>query len=297
MIHLKKMGTRYVAPPMFEGASLAQTVYLKDLIGDAFHHYIMKYDGVRMDSIRADDDLVRLKPLMFAYAYSLEFEKNIERCKGDIEIFKKDLQNIDTFARVYCHTVVPYFLTNTWVDEINGDKKEKIIEISTTYRTMIDALIEPFYQATAHVPVRPSFIFYSGKYVEGSWEDFLKDNGFEYIEEEVENIKELKGTVAYKGNVKGIAKIILSPNDFHKLNEGDILVAPMTTPLYVPIMYKASAFVTDDGGVTTHTHVLMRLYGKKMKKPCITGTKMATRVFVDGDEIEVNALNGSVRIL
>ncbi len=290
MITLKKIGTRYVAPPMFEGASLAQTVYLRDLIGDSFRHYIMRYDGVRMDSIRSEDDMVRLKPLMFAYAYSPNFEKNIELCREKIAVFKKDMQNIDAFAQVYCHAMVPYFVTNTWIDDMDPVHKDRVIAISTEYRTMIDALVEPFYTATAHVPVRPSFIFYSGNYVEGSWEDFLKENNFEYTEEQVEKVTELKGTVAYKGNVKGIAKIILSPNDFHKLNEGDILVAPMTTPLYVPIMYKASAFVTDDGGITCHAAIIAR----EMKKPCITGTKSATKLIKSGDRITVDCEKGIV---
>lgn len=297
MTKLVKIGTRFVAPPMFQGACLAQTAYLRDLIGDAFHHYIMRYDGVRMDAIRSEDDLIRLKPLMLAYASSPDFEKNIARCEQQIEVFKKDMTDIDAFARVYCHTIVPYFLTNTWLDDIDPAQRERIIEVSTQYRTMIDVLVEPFYKATAHIPVRPSFIFYSGDYVEGSWENFLKENNFEYAEERVERVTELKGIVAYKGNVRGIAKIILSPNDFHKLEEGDILVVPMTTPLYLPILHKAAGIVTDEGGILSHSHTLLKLYGRQVCKPCITGTRMATTVFGDGDLLEIDAVNGTVHIL
>lgn len=297
MTKLVKIGTRYVAPPMFEAASLAQTVYLRDLIGDAFRHYIMRYDGVRMDSIRSEEDLVRLKPLMFAYAYSPDFENNIKLCKEKIEIFKRDMTQVDAFAQVYSHAIVPHFVTNTWIEEVDPEKKEQIVSISAQYRTMIDALTEPFFKATEHVPVRPHFIFYSGTYVDGTWEEFLNKNNFEYTEESAQKQTVLKGTVAYKGKVTGPAKVILSPRDFHKLNEGDILVAPMTTPLYVPILHKAAGIVTDEGGVITHDQILIKVYSKSFRKPCLSRVENATRLIVDGDLLYVDAEQGILRIL
>lgn len=293
MTKLVKIGTRFVAPPMFQGACLAQTMYLRDLIGDVFHHYIMRYDGARMDAIRSEEDMVRLKPLMFAYAYSSDFEKNIELCREKIEVFKKDMTNIDAFAQVYCHAMVPYFVTNTWIDEVDPEKREQIVSISAQYRMMIDALTEPFYKATEHVPVRPHFIFYSGTYVDGTWEEFLDKNNFEYTEESAQKQTVLKGTVAYKGKVMGPAKVILSPRDFHKLNEGDILVAPMTTPLYVPILHKAAGIVTDEGGVTCHAAIIAR----ELRIPCITSTKFATKIIRAGNLIWVDTDRGVVKII
>lgn len=75
------------------------------------------------------------------------------------------------------------------------------------------------------------------------------------------------------------------------VREGDILVTPMTNPHMVPIMKKAAAFVTDEGGITCHAAILSR----EMKKPCIIGTKIATQVLKDGDRVEVDAEKGVVR--
>jgi phosphohistidine swiveling domain-containing protein/HEPN domain-containing protein len=115
----------------------------------------------------------------------------------------------------------------------------------------------------------------------------------EFFKEEVGLTQELKGTIACKGKVKGKVIIIKNSADFEKVQEGDVLVTSMTTPEMVPIMKKASAFVTDEGGVTCHAAIVAR----EMRKPCIIGTKNATKVFKDGDIVEVDAEKGIVRII
>ena len=76
-----------------------------------------------------------------------------------------------------------------------------------------------------------------------------------------------------------------------KVNEGDILVSVATTPSIIMAMKKAAAFVTDEGGLTCHAAIVAR----EMKKPCVIGTKIATKVFKDGDVVEVDAERGIVR--
>jgi len=105
------------------------------------------------------------------------------------------------------------------------------------------------------------------------------------------NITELKGSTAYSGKAKGIVKIILTVEDMPKMKEGDILVSSATNPDLVPAMRLASAFVTDTGGITCHAAIVSR----EMKKPCVVGTKIATRVFQDGDQVEVNAKEGIIK--
>lgn len=64
-------------------------------------------------------------------------------------------------------------------------------------------------------------------------------------------------------------------------------------PDFLPAMKKAVAFVTDEGGITCHAAIIAR----EMGKPCIIGTKNATRILKDGDFVEVDAENGVVKIL
>ncbi|MEO8637742.1 MAG: PEP/pyruvate-binding domain-containing protein [Candidatus Taylorbacteria bacterium] len=100
-----------------------------------------------------------------------------------------------------------------------------------------------------------------------------------------------KGTCACAGYAKGMVKIVNKPDEMHKMNQGDIMVSHTTFPSLVPAMKKASAIVTEDGGITCHAAIVARELGT----PCVTGIKVATQVFKDGDEIEVKADDGIVR--
>ena len=112
-----------------------------------------------------------------------------------------------------------------------------------------------------------------------------------YEERVKKNIKELTGTSAYPGKVTGRVRIIIHSDDMKKMNKGDILVSPATNPNVVPAMKIAGAIVTDEGGVTCHAAIVSR----ELKKPCVIGTKVATKVFKDGDRVEVDAGKGVIK--
>lgn len=145
--------------------------------------------------------------------------------------------------------------------------------------------------------------------------DRLRDNGIMMINGEtkvlshaeikqVENILErtysdteiLKGIVAFKGNVKGEAAVLPSGNiDISKISveTGRIIVTSMTTPNMVSLVRNAIGIVTDEGGLLCHAAIISRELGL----PCITGTKIATKIIKDGDLIEIDADNSVVRII
>lgn len=106
-----------------------------------------------------------------------------------------------------------------------------------------------------------------------------------------EKAQVLKGVTAHPGHVTGTAKVILHTDEFHKMADGDVLITTMTTPDFVLLMQRASAIVTDIGGLLSHAAIVSR----ELKKPCLIGTKFATRIFKDGDTIEVNAAEGWVK--
>jgi len=105
--------------------------------------------------------------------------------------------------------------------------------------------------------------------------------------------KKVIGSVAFKGKVVGIVKVIKSSEELDKIKSGDVLVAIMTFPNYIAAMEKASAFVTDEGGILCHAAIVAR----EMSKPCIIATKIATKVLHDGDLVEVDADKGVVKII
>jgi len=106
--------------------------------------------------------------------------------------------------------------------------------------------------------------------------------------------KTLKGTVASKGpKVKGKIKVLLEPKGFANFSKGNILVAPETTPDFVPYMKLASAVITDRGGITSHAAIISR----GLNIPCITGTQRATAILKDGMTVEVDAENNRISII
>jgi len=113
------------------------------------------------------------------------------------------------------------------------------------------------------------------------------------LEQPEKNVAILKGFSANRGYAKGIVRIVKSIRDIGKIHIGDILVSPMTTPNFVPALKKCVAIITDEGGITSHAAIVSR----ELNKPCIIGTKIATKVLKDGDEVEVDANKGIVRII
>ena len=74
---------------------------------------------------------------------------------------------------------------------------------------------------------------------------------------------------------------------------GAILVCDNTDVRYLPYMRKAAAIVTNRGGILSHAAIIAR----ELRKPCVTGTQVATAMLKDGDRIEVDATRGTVRKL
>jgi phosphohistidine swiveling domain-containing protein len=106
-------------------------------------------------------------------------------------------------------------------------------------------------------------------------------------------VTELKGMSACRGAARGKVVVIKTRKDFGKMQKGCVLVATMTRPEFVPLMQKASAIITDEGGITSHAAIVSRELGI----PCVIGTKVATKVFKDGDMVEVDANNGILKKL
>lgn len=100
----------------------------------------------------------------------------------------------------------------------------------------------------------------------------------------------LSGASASPGIGTGTVKILKSPKEIKKVKTGDVLVAVMTSPDYVPAMKKAVAIVTDEGGLTSHAAIVSRELGI----PCVVGTKSATKSLKDNQIVTVDGSKGLI---
>lgn len=100
----------------------------------------------------------------------------------------------------------------------------------------------------------------------------------------------ITGQPASPGVGVGVVRIVHDPGDIDIVKAGDVLVAEMTTPDFVPAMKRASAIVTDRGGRTCHAAIVSRELGI----PCVVGAGSATRQLAVDAQVTVDGSSGNV---
>lgn len=102
----------------------------------------------------------------------------------------------------------------------------------------------------------------------------------------------VSGQIGCQGQGSGVVQIVHPDKIDVDFPDGGVLVCEVTTPAYVPLMQKAVAIVTDQGGILSHAAIVAR----ELKKPCIVGTGDATKKLSNGQKVLVDAQKGSVTI-
>lgn len=103
-----------------------------------------------------------------------------------------------------------------------------------------------------------------------------------------------KGTILTSGNAvgskaaTGIARILHSTADAHKVQQGEIVVTEITSPDWDPILKQAGAIITNKGGRTSHASIVARELGV----PAVVGCGDATEKIRDGSVITVSCCEG-----
>ena len=100
----------------------------------------------------------------------------------------------------------------------------------------------------------------------------------------------LQGLGASPGIASGQVRVLSSPSSSAELRDGEVLVAPMTSPDWVPLMRRAVAVVTDSGGMTSHAAIVSRELGI----PCVVGTREGTRRLTTGQVVTVDGKAGTI---
>lgn len=104
---------------------------------------------------------------------------------------------------------------------------------------------------------------------------------------------ELVGVAASPGIVEGPARVIFSPAELESVQDGEILVCPITAPSWAPVFTKIKAAVSDIGGIMAHAAIVSREYGL----PAVVGTGFGTKRIRTGQLIRVDGDKGTVTIL
>ena len=108
-----------------------------------------------------------------------------------------------------------------------------------------------------------------------------------------DKVTELTGFAGSPGVAEGVARVCRSVDDINKLADGEILVAPTTSPSWAPAFQKIKACVTDVGGIMCHAAIVCREYGM----PAVVGTGQATTILQTGMKIRVDGDTGKITLL
>jgi pyruvate,water dikinase len=100
----------------------------------------------------------------------------------------------------------------------------------------------------------------------------------------------LQGLAASNGVASGRVRVLRTPKEGRRLLDGEVLVAPMTNPDWVPTIRRAAALVTDGGGMTCHAAIVAR----ELRVPCVVGARTATTTLRDGEVVTVDGARGTV---
>jgi pyruvate, water dikinase len=103
----------------------------------------------------------------------------------------------------------------------------------------------------------------------------------------------LSGFAASPGLVEGPARVIFSADEIGSIQDGEILVAPLTAPSWAPVFGKIKATVTDVGGMMSHAAIVCREYGL----PAVTGTAFGTKQIKTGQMLRVDGNTGQVTVI
>ncbi len=217
-----------------------------------------------------------------------EFMKGREKLDSEVLKLTKQLRSISYYPRVIEEVIVPLMTREL---KQAGIKQPKVVAELITYKE--------FRKGKFDIPKNRIELAKESKYyllseLNGKEEVNILDNSLDIIKELEPklNFNEIKGSIAFRGLQLGKVRLVSTRSaNKVKFNPGEILVSVSTSPIYLPLMRKAGAIVTDEGGLTSHAAILAR----ELKKPTVIGTKIATKVLKDGDVVEVDANKGIVR--
>lgn len=253
---------------------------------------------------KLDDDVKKMNDLISQIGERnnlLKNNKTSEYKMADImgysSVLRFDLQTCMMCIVKYADNFVKLaqernFLTN---DEIASYRFDEILELIRDGKKQNDDAIAERQKGFLTVWTQGEIKNYINENAHNQIKDLL-----EFRANEIKTTQEVKGSIASwpdknQGKIIGRAFVLTSAFDsekeLNKFRDGDILVATQTHPNLVPQMKKAIAIITDEGGITCHAAIVSRELGK----PCIIGTKLATKIFKTGEQIELNFKSGIVK--
>ncbi|OGH90073.1 MAG: hypothetical protein A2537_02400 [Candidatus Magasanikbacteria bacterium RIFOXYD2_FULL_36_9] len=206
-----------------------------------------------------------------------------DRVEKSIKEKAEKLRSVDTFfasndlliRKSLAHLFPEYFPYTTYIRQTEFNGGVTISQLKERYNKFI--------------------IDSNGHFDSTTFVDFKNKNRDYIFKDEILNSSDknilVSGQVGNSGFVFGKVFILKRIDQIKDVPVGVIIVSPMTTPALVSGLKHALAIVTDEGGMLCHAAVISR----ELNIPSVIGTKNATKIFKNGDKVEVDANKGIVK--
>lgn len=290
----------------------------EELVADGFTkdnalNHLAKFPWLFQNSLTYDETVQELRQRLANHvSRDIQQEKKILRQKQDILLkkypdLKKYVEVLHKLAllRPYvksCWAATGYFAAPIF-QEIAKRKNINLRQLAFLYRSEdLENLLE-----TGHIltdkEIQSRELCTAYLLVDGKLENYVGEEALDLKQlilggGDYREVLEIKGATARPGKVVGKVSI-LKINDpestriFRESFTEGVLVTAMTQPNVVDVAKRASAIITDEGGMLCHAAIIAREFGI----PCIVGTNNATKILKDGDMVEVDANLGIIKII
>lgn len=238
--------------------------------------------------------IVRLRKIKRKYLKKYKFSKDLllhfsilEYMAEWIDERKKHMTMANHYHELFCQEASKRFNLDAWLVKYYTPEEFEILLLHS--KKVLDKIIKNRRKFSAQIVTKGKAWHFQEKIFYGRETKAIYNALFRMSGKE-----EIKGQVASAPVVKmeGRVQVILDVSR-QKFKAGNILVTTMTRPEFIPLLRRAKAIITDEGGLTCHAAIISRELGI----PCIIGTRVATKVLKNGDKVEVDANNGIIRLV
>ncbi len=259
-----------------------------ELLGEGSLEEIkVKWAWYGLNLLRADplsiEDLKKIKQVA---TKTKEITQNNDPLIKEMQLFMwLKFERIDIFNYAY-YWMRPFI--KQILQKVNLDIKYWDILLSHELRKIVMAKEVP-------EDLESRFTYRGTIMVDGNVQHVTKDEFIQYqklFNPSVKKVEEVQGKIACKGLVQGRVKVVRDPAEITKVEEGDILVATETIVQHEPYMHKTKGMVIEMASLLCHSAI----FAREFQIPCVVGVENATKIFKDGDIVEVNAEKGVITL-
>jgi phosphoenolpyruvate synthase/pyruvate phosphate dikinase len=238
-----------------------------------------------------------IKEKLFNFSGFFEFTHYLGRI--NFKLTDKQISELGTFHNKRKEAFVNSFLFLDKLYESSLQSKKSTIKNKKLNYLTTEEIIDYLKNNIAEKEINRKQLQRMKKYIciyKNNTEEIKTTNINNLIKKLIDPIKpkaqtEVRGQAINNGRVKGAVKIVTQNTPHSEIPKNSIIITQMSTPEMTPVLKRAKAIITDEGGLLCHAAI----FAREFKIISLLGTKTATKIFKDGDIIEIDSFSKTAK--